>query len=318
MPNAAASGQASGDPFAFLLPSIAITADDRRRMDGGGAVAESLPANPGDLAVVAAVATRADAERVAAWIRQIDALKRSPYVTAIARFSDPPRLADVAGLALPAVDLEALRRCRPGRCAVKLADTEVARLQRVSGAGDEAVRAEFRRIIVERATAYLQDGADSVAGFRPRQASLIAQFPFLRQRFPAFTDRLAAYPHADGVALETFLYWAEERLAGKPVVSIYDVVLTRPAAPGLPVLLVASTQVFASHYVDAAFALTMLVPSPTADRFYLVYANRTATDTLTGMFGALARQVARRRVRHEAREVLEGLRTRIESGPPLR
>jgi hypothetical protein len=51
---------------------------------------------------------------------------------------------------------------------------------------------------------------------------------------------------------------------------------------------------------------------------YLVYLNRSDIDVISGVFGGLARTIIERRVRNEAGEVLEGLRTRLQSGPPPR
>lgn len=312
-----AFAQPSPDPFVFLQPAVHVSSDEGRRLNAGTPVARSLAAGVGEVAVFAAVATDADADRVASWVHHIAALKRSAYVAAVGRFSDPPRVADVAALSLPAGDIDDLGRCRPDRCDVKVSADALGRLQAAARrGGPEAVRTEFRRGIVDRVAAFLRRGSGYPPDLRERQAALIAGFPFLATSFPALHAHLLADRPSMLSGGESFLYWAEERLAGKPTISLYHVTLARSAAAGQPALVVASQQIYATHYVDTAFALTMLVPDAAAGTRYLVYVNRSMTDAFGGMFGGVVRYVARHRVRNDAAQVLGGLRRRMESGPP--
>ena len=116
---------AAVDPFAFFRPSIVVSSDDRRQLDRGQPVARVVPGTSGEIAVFAVVQADTDGDRLVAWARQIAELKKSPYVLAICRFSDPPRIEDLKGLTLDDEDLSAIRRCRPGECDLKLARVEM-------------------------------------------------------------------------------------------------------------------------------------------------------------------------------------------------
>jgi hypothetical protein len=90
-------------------------------------------------------------EALMSWTRVIDTLHRGPFVKAIGRFSSMPVESDVDGLTLDAGDLDALRRCRPGDCKVKLAAAEIVAVQQAIAAGGADWRAAaaraFRRLL---------------------------------------------------------------------------------------------------------------------------------------------------------------------------
>jgi hypothetical protein len=116
----------AADPFTFFRPSVVISVDDRRRLDEGGSVARVLPGQDHEVAVFAAVPVDADADRLVAWVRNIAELKKSSFVLAIGRFSNPPRFEDLSSLALDDDDLEDIRECRADDCGVKLTRAEIA------------------------------------------------------------------------------------------------------------------------------------------------------------------------------------------------
>ena len=83
-----------------------------------------------------------------------------------------------------------------------------------------------------------------------------------------------------------------------------------------PEALVAGKQIFATHYIDASLDLTAIVRGGADGRRFLAFYNRSEVDVLGGFFGGIVRMVARGRLREEAAEVLQGLRKRIDGGPP--
>jgi hypothetical protein len=59
-------------------------------------------------------------------------------------------------------------------------------------------------------------------------------------------------------ATASYVYWSIEDFGRKQVIRVTHVVIVRPGLAGLPDVLVGSTQIYASHYVDAALAVTTL------------------------------------------------------------
>jgi len=92
--------QAANDPFQFLAPSVVVSARDRANLDRDQVVARILSGKGGELGIVAATRLNAQPDALVAWTRAIAELKRSKFVLAIGRFSDPPRPSDVEELTL--------------------------------------------------------------------------------------------------------------------------------------------------------------------------------------------------------------------------
>lgn len=314
------------DPFVFFQPSVTITADDRRQLDRGEAIARVLPGKDLEVAVFAAVPVEIDGDRLVAWIRRIEELKKSSYVLAIGRFSDEPRMEDLASLTLDDEDLSEARECRPGRCGLKLSAIEMKQLREAAtnagSAWKPAVQQAFRRAVLERVREYLSSGRvapydDRKNSVQPdmRLASLLAHSPFLVERVPRFAEHLRSYPRT-AMDVESFMYWSTERLARKAVVGVTHVSILRGHGAGLPDALVAGKEIFSTHYVNASLGLTAIIRGEPGSHNYLAYLNRSDVDVVGGMFGGLIRWGVQRRLKDEAKDVLQGLRRRLESGEP--
>src|SRR5579872_1867427 len=67
------------DPFAFFQPSVTLSVDDRRQLDRGESIARVLPGQDHEVAVFAAVRVDIDGDRLVAWMRRVEELKKSDY-----------------------------------------------------------------------------------------------------------------------------------------------------------------------------------------------------------------------------------------------
>jgi hypothetical protein len=309
------------DPFAFFRPSIAVSADDRRKLDRGQSIARVVRGTDREVGVFAAVQVSFDGDRLVAWVRQIAELKKSPYVLAIGRFSDPPRSEDLNGLTLDDEDLSAIRRCRPGDCDLKLARAEMNVLrQTLAKSGHDwkpALQDAFRQIVLRRVQGYLANGHAGVEGYKAtRFSSLLRHSPFLTGSLPRFAEYLDQYPRAPIADVESFIYWSKERLDGKALISATHVSILRSTDSRLPDALVAGKGIFATHYVNASLSLTAIMRGRPGSPNYLAYVNRSDVDVVGGLFGGLTRVFMERRLKKEASTVLLGLRQRLKSGDP--
>lgn len=321
---------APADPFAFFRPAVTITAADRRQLDRGEAIARVLPGNDLQVAVFAAVPPGTDGDRLVAWIRRIEDLKKSSYVLAIRRFSNPPRIEDLAGATLDEEDLLEVRGCRPGKCGLKLSAGEMTALRNAAAktGGDwrPAVQEAFRRIVLRRVETYVARG--EVAAYEDRNkpvwpairfVNLLEQSKLLTERLPKLAAHLRGYPQAADPEVESFLYWSKERLARKAIVSVTHISIARSHEPALPDALVIGKDIFSTHYVDASLSLTAIMRGDSGGSNYLAYLNRSEVDVLDGAFGRLIRRLMQRRLKAEAAGVIQSLGRRLEaSGPPAR
>jgi len=317
------------DPLAFLAPTVRFGPADLDRLDHGTAIVRVLPGEPGEIAIVAAVAVTADRARFTSWIRHIAALKKSDYVSEIARFSDPPALADLSGLTLDDDDLEAIRQCRADHCDLNLGREEVDALQRtIASAGREwraALQPAFRQLMLARVQAYRTGGQralpvyvdDPHGSLQPAFDTIVAHSPFLAARMPPLTAYLQQFPQTPlPPQVESFLYWSKEHLGGEPTTSVTHVAIYQSDSADLPEVIVAGKQIFATHYTMASLNITALARGRSSSGHYLVYFNRSRVGVLDRWFGGLARLLIERRVKGEAADVLQGLRSRIDSGDP--
>jgi len=284
-----------------------------------------------DLAIIGAIRTTADGTRLAAWFHQVEQLQRGAYIPILRRFSDPPRIEDLAALVLDEDDLDELRECRPRHCDLKLSAAEMDQMRgAIGGAGRawrRAAQNAFRQIVLQRARVYLARGFKGTPPYddQKRPVWIAEEFERLLEgcglaglRTPAIAGYLRSYPNGHGDHVESFLFWSKDLLGdAKPIVGITAVDIFHVPAAADPVV-VASTQVFATHYITASLSLTSIVQEPETAVNYLVYARCTRADVFHGTFGGLLRRIAQKRIRAEGPAVLEGLRRKLESGMPAR
>jgi hypothetical protein len=177
-------------------------------------------------------------------------------------------------------ELAELRGCRVDACDINLSPAEIRRMQASIGHARDwkaAARKTFAEILAARAAKYVDDTSG---------------------------------------AQETFLYWSKERLGRQPMISVTHVAMIRDGAPGRPEVVIISTNVFATRYIDTSVSVTVLTAARDGSRRYLAYINRTDVDAVGGVFGGIVRWLVERRLKSDAEEMLPQLRRRLERGDP--
>jgi hypothetical protein len=316
------------NPFAFFHPTVAIGAPELDTLAGGAPLVRFLPASGTEVGAftATAVAPHVTVDRVAAWMRQLELLRENRFVIATQRLSKPPRLSDFDRVRLDDEDLEAIRGCAPGHCDVKLSAADIEVLVNVAATGGRdwkpLVQQAFRERLLRRVLAFSAGGhaaLDAIVDKKrpsfPARAlsSLVEHTRFLGDRLPDVAARLGCPRAGDG---ESFMYWSNERLGGKPVITITHVQLSSGAEPGRPALLMIGTQIYASHYVDASLMVTAFVAADPAGPAYFVYMHRSSVDLLGGFWGGIARSIIEARVRKDGPAILRTVGERLASGDP--
>jgi len=330
-----ASPGAQSDLFVNnLLRQRGFSAADLRARDAGEAVVKILdtPVRR-ELAYFGVVYINAPTDRFVNRFGDIERFERGPGIPQIGRFGVPPRLEDLASLTLPAKDVTALARCRPGDCDVKLSAAAMTRFQnQVNWSSPNAglqANAVARAMIFELVSAYqangnaalghYDDGAESVLVAEQFRA-LLTSVDALPLPMAELLTYLRDYPRSRPAGAEDFFYWSVVDFGLKPTVRVNHVIIyPLPGRPSGVTHIIAIKQLYASHYFHTTLELRFLVDDERrADRrgFSLLSITRSRIDGTSGLAGSLLRPVISRRSRTAVRGYLEHLKRQIEGADP--
>jgi hypothetical protein len=313
------------EPPAGVIVSVVHGPADQALLDAGGAVVKVLPSRGRDLGVIGATRTTVDGTRLVTVIERLGHLQNTSYVPRARRFSDPPVIEDLAGLELDEGDLDDIHGCWPGSCGLKLSGPEILHLRgTITAAGDgwkPATQVAFRRLVLARLAAYRASGHGGMAPYRDKYeplaldaefAALFSRASFLATDAPGLPGHLLRDPGSRSERIREFFYWSVEDLGGKPIISVTHVNIVDVRDPGRPEVLIASKQVFATHYLTGALGIMALAEREGNGRL-LIYANYSRVDVLQGIFGGIMRHKIEGRIRKEAPGALRALRLRLEN-----
>jgi hypothetical protein len=307
-----------------LLRDIAQTSDAEWAAIGRGeAVAKVLATDTREVAVAGAVRIGASSERLVGRYRDIESLKRSAIVLEIGRFSKPPRPADLAAVPFEDYNLD-LRDCRPGDCRVRLGEPAIARFHREVDWRAEDWREQSKVVWREVLAGY---AADHVRGGRralptlvnkreplsvPDEFSLlIPNFAFVAAFSPAFHAYLRDFKPGGSEEFDEIFYWSKEDFGVRPVLRLSHQAIGR--APGT--VLIATTQIYADHYLDAGLTVTMALDAQGVDGapgFYMISVSRARTRSLAGVLRAFVRSTVQSRSRDALRKILASTKSSLE------
>lgn len=306
-----ASGQAgSGSALDRILTDrVGLTARQVAGVRAGRPVAVSLPASVDrEIQVGGAVHIAADATTVAALLQDVEKLESGEGFIRTRRLSDPPRLEDFKDLELPASDIASLRKCRPGKCEVKLGKGAFDALAGIDwNAPDVVARVNdlARRMSLGYIDAYRSGGNAELAVYRDsdRPQFIDAEFEDMvtharvwPETLRPLADYLLRYPGIPAPPdTRDFFYWSMAEFGLKPVVRLNHVVVFSTGLPSRLQYVIAVKQLYASHYFHTALELRAVVADEGgAPRgCTLVVLNMARSDGLTGMFGGLVKSKAR-------------------------
>ena len=326
------TGQAQGplrEPEAFLRKYIRLSAAEQTAMQRGDAVAKLVQtSNKRELAVGGVVRLAVPRDDFVSKIRDIVRYKTNDAILQIGRFSDPPRIEDLAGLTMEPADLASLKKCKLGNCGLRMPAAEIERFRTEIDwtRKDSNARATLlaRQMILQYVKAYLAGGDSALAEYHDRKRalsladesrSLMAASLYLLEYAPEFHSYLEKYPAGQLEKVENLIYWSKEKFGLKPVVSVTHMTIYTVTRDGVANVIVSSKQLYASRYFESSFALTVFVevaepgPSPAS---YLIYLNRSRTDLLGGILGGAKRSIVESGMVRGVKKTLLVTKNRLE------
>jgi hypothetical protein len=306
-----------------LLRNVAALSDKEwTAIERGEALAKVLDSDSREIAVVGAIRIAAPSERLAARARDVAALERSAIVlqAGVSAGCHWPltlrRSASKSSLALEG--------CRPQDCHVRLSAADIARFHRevdwrAQDWRDRSVSI-WREMLAEYAAAYAREGRRAL----PVRQQARAVERRVRALHPGRQSQVRGLASPDSSHLREFgpgtagtaevLYWTKEDFGLRPVVRIsHQTIYKTPTEP--PAVLIATNQLYADHYLDAALTVTLAIDrSPTApgDGFYLVAVSYARTRSLSGLFRAFVRSTVQSRSLDAMRKILTATKSALE------
>jgi hypothetical protein len=314
---------------ATLRKQLSLSESELTSLTGGRPIVKTLPSALGR-EMNTAGGVRIQSSAMARFVNQfktLEGFKSSQFIKQIQKFSDPPRLSDLDALVLEQEDLDALRTCRVGECDVQLAAADIKRFNaEVNWRSPDAARAAaslYKAVLFALLDKYRAGGPDRLLAYQDREATvrlateteaILAATPSILEQVPAFHSHIRRYPAGASANIENFFYWSKETFGFKPVVGLNHVsVYTDPDTGNV---LIATTQIYASHYLDGSLGIHALLPdsmSANEPGFYWLYTNRTRVGRLGGLLGTISRPIVQRRARAGLMKSMQQTKQRFEA-----
>ena len=319
----------AGEPHTFLRTAAGFSAADLAALDRGEPLAKVLDTDKREIALVGAIRVKSTRERLFGEYRDVSGLRRSQVFLEVGTFGSTPIVEDLRALTFEDSDLNTIRDCKPGDCGVRLPSEGLARFQhdvdwRAPDWRDQA-GSLWRRLLVDYVTGYAAHGDKALAEYQNKEVPLsVAQefrVLFEESRYfqpaaPEFFRYLEEFPAVPLDGVETILYWDKANFGLRPVISLthltlYAPVALSPSSGPSPGALIATKQIYATHYFDAALGLT-LVFDDDASGFYMLCINRARTRSLTSFMRGFVRGIVQRRCRDAMDKILRTTKRTLE------
>lgn len=132
-------------------------------------------------------------ERYLKFASDLDALRKLSSYLALRKFSDPPQLSDLTGVALEDEDFKQLKNCKPGNCQVQLPPEAMEEFQRsvhwsAPDANDQANHLA-QQMVLQALLIYQHGGNAALGTFRDKNHPT-----FVAETFASLVNRSKALP----------------------------------------------------------------------------------------------------------------------------
>ena len=325
----AAGQEQPREPEHFLTKYLGFSHDQILQIERGAVVAKILKREKHEVAAVGVVRLNVPQEFFVARFRDIERHKKGEAVLQVRKLGGAPQAEDFADLTLAPREVRDLKTCRTGQCQLKLSRPQIELIQHLDFADpviEEQANTVMRSLLADYAREYVAGGNKAMIVYEDKGyvvetatqfGELLKRSPYLLEYAPEFLEHLRDSPSTALEGVERFLYWSKENYGHdlRPVIAITDVIMyQRP--DGNPPVVIASKQIYASHYFEASLGLTMLFERSETDAvpgFYLVYVNRSRIDLLRKWYSIFGRGSLSDSVRASMRKNLSELRTKVEA-----
>ncbi len=312
-----------------LQTEFGFSREELSRAESGQAVARIVPTGrPDDVRLAGIVLIHVSPDEFLKAYRDIQRFEISKDVVQTGKFSSPPVTSDLANFHAKGLNKSDVMACRPGRCAYKIPVEAIRQLQTEIDwkAPDARERIDdlVRKLCVNYVQQYELRGDAALAHYYDTASpysvadglnSLIRSESRISQELPQLVRFASEYPAERPANTEDFIYWQEAAFGLKHVLRFQHVMIERLDAEGGSRYAIISKMLFATHYFRAAveFKYLVTVRTPSGEpAIYLVSAQRSFVDGMTGIKGAILHRIAEGRSPKALVENLDLAKERLE------
>ncbi len=314
---------------AYLARAVTLSDAELAAIDRGRPVGKALPSrNSAEIFVLGAIYVRASADAYLARALDPNQLLTLPGYRGTGLIGDPPEASSFGGFTLEPDDIDDLKDCRPGDCAVQFPAAVIPDIRAAARSSDPSTAAVLtnnrtRLLAIDLVRQYRERGNAALPIYNDegRPAPVADQFRSLMQRLaasalapPDVSRLMLDYPNAGAVPpdVKSIFYWEKVVFGLKPTLRVTHAMAYRPKSPSPLGCVVAIKQLYASHYLRSAIDFAACLDA--LDRtgrpgFYLVAFKGSRQEGVTGLGGSLVRRV----VVSRARTALDGSLVRIKA-----
>ncbi len=293
-----------------LKQNVGLTQQEIDSIRNGQAFAKALPSrSPSEVFVFGAVFINAEPASYLKYAYDFNRLGKTPGYLAIQQISTPPKLADLRGFVFDAEDVQALKSCTPGNCAIQLPGSTIDNLKKSINWSAPNVNDQVNQFIQNQAVSRLdqyQAQGDHIFGAvyndKEQQVKVADQFAYilsyakdLQQNVPQLYNYVLDYPQSGAPNLSSMLYWDSVKFGLKPTLRIVQVLTMQGTSAQQPAYAIAEKQLYSSHYFETALDLTYCINAsgnPNQSGFFLVQVMGSEQAGLTGFKGSMLRRIA--------------------------
>lgn len=313
-----AFAQSSTSEFQRILSEkAAFEPADFAAVDQGQTIVKLTPiTDKREVAVCGLVSLRTSAEKFL-W-SYLDSMTRQNNQTVLeaGRFGSTPTVADLHQLTIDPRDVEDLKECATGDCQIKLSAKMIERFRHEVNweASDYQAQATqlLKTMLVEYVSDYLARGPAALIEYNDkRDVVRLADEQQALGSASGFLNDLLRGPQAGMQLVQDAIIWSKVKFGLKPVLVVNHVKAYKFEREDGPQVLVASNQIYANHYFTSSLALAAFVNVPGATP-YMVYENRSRTDSLFGPFSKIKRGVIEKKSVAGLKSILEHSKSRLE------
>lgn len=300
-----AAAAANGPTFDEIAHGYGLTERDIKTIRGGKRAGGDLDAaSNNELSLAFGIPISEDV----AWLRERLLSGQTADHTVLAwKAIENPDAAAFAELSLPPSEIKWLAEVEAGEDA-NFSKEEIERLQASAAsakgpARDAALLKTFHEILAGRVAAYQRGGLEAVAPYDRGKAdpgdpaghlaNALGELKITKRVAPAVYEAIASFPAPPAEGVTSTLYWVVHDANDRVIVALGH----RAYGEHDGRFVVVDRRFYVSHTLNSMQTAAVAVPVESGTVVF--YANRTATDLVTGFASGIAKKIGRALMRSE-------------------